>query len=248
MMPANNRMRVLHYRGREELFFLVNEGDEAYEGSVFLPVKGSVTAYDAWNNEILPCDAQSCPGGVHVALNLQPRKSLMLLVNAAMSADIPIHKASAQLDTLHGTEMKAFSRSVCRSIDYPHFGEAEAVILPDVLSRQMPDFSGYIRYDSTFKAQSNTPCFIVITEPCEAVEVFVNGISAGIQVTPAYIFDVSRLIQDGENHLRIELATTLERENLQLAGKSSREAAPTGLTGTVKVYRHGRSINEPVER
>ena len=51
-----------------------------------------------------------------------------------------------------------------------------------------------------------------ITDAGEDVEVFINGKSAGIQVLPPFRFDISNLLQDGKNSLRIEVATTLERE------------------------------------
>lgn len=41
---------------------------------------------------------------------------------------------------------------------------------------------------------------------------FVNGVSAGVQVVPVYRFDISELVKEGENEIAIELSTTLERE------------------------------------
>ena len=58
-----------------------------------------------------------------------------------------------------------------------------------------------------------------------------NGQSAGIQVVPPFVYDLRGLCRDRENTLRIEVATTLERERGQ-----TKKATPTGITGEVNLY------------
>ena len=89
-------------------------------------------------------------------------------------------------------------------------------------------FSGFIRYETRFTGPAQK---LEITDAYEAVEVFVNGKSAGIQVVPPFRFDLRGLAQDGENTLVIEIATTLERERGDIEN-----AAPTGITGKVALY------------
>ncbi|MFC5630841.1 MULTISPECIES: hypothetical protein [Streptococcus] len=43
----------------------------------------------------------------------------------------------------------------------------------------------------------------------EAAEVFINGQSAGVKISPSYRFDTTGLFKDGENDLRIEVTNTL---------------------------------------
>ena len=40
---------------------------------------------------------------------------------------------------------------------------------------------------------------------------FVNGRSAGIQIVPDYLFDLTGYLNNGENRLEVIIATTLER-------------------------------------
>ena len=49
-----------------------------------------------------------------------------------------------------------------------------------------------------------------IEDAQEGVEVFLNGESAGIQIAPPFRWDLCGWA--GENRLRVEVATTLERE------------------------------------
>ena len=70
-----------------------------------------------------------------------------------------------------------------------------------------------------------------VTDAYEGVEVFVNGHSLGIQVAAPFVYDLRGYTVDGNNHLTIEVATTLEREN-----GNGKDAAPTGILGDVALY------------
>ena len=65
------------------------------------------------------------------------------------------------------------------------------------------------------------------------MELFVNGTSQGIQILPPFLYDITEAVKDGENDIRIEVATTLEREH----GANKGKQAPIGIYSTVKVYK-----------
>ena len=60
-----------------------------------------------------------------------------------------------------------------------------------------------------------------------------NGTSQGIQILPPFLYDITEAVQDGENDIRIEVATTLERER----GANKGKQAPIGIYSTVKIYQ-----------
>lgn len=74
---------------------------------------------------------------------------------------------------------------------------------------------------------------LFIPEAGEDVELFVNGTSQGIQILPSFLYDITEAVQDGENDIRIEVATTLERER----GANKGNQAPIGIYSTVKIYQ-----------
>ena len=78
-------------------------------------------------------------------------------------------------------------------------------------SREYPDFSGWIAYETSFAGKTGRQTILELTEVYESAEVFVNGRCAGRCICPPYRYDLTALLQDGENQLRIEVATTLER-------------------------------------
>ena len=226
--PAYPWLRCLRYRQETDRYLFVNEGAEPWTGTVTVPVSGPCYAYDAWENTLRAVDAQ--PQGDRTALSftLEPRHSLIVLFD---QPDRPL-KAEPPAPA-ERRELTSFFREVCRAAQYPQFGGGVPVTLPRPLSQDLPRFSGFARYTTEFRWERER-CELVITGECQAVEVFVNGVSAGRRIVPTYRFDLSDLVRRGKNQLVIQVATTLEREN---GGPLNRltggRPAPTGLTGQV---------------
>lgn len=220
--PASNRIRTLHSKGEEEILYLFNESDTVYEGTVQPPWKEETILYDAWENISSPLD-RNVDG---FQIRLRPSESCFLIKKEGY------HRVSN--DRFEGNQVKHplmdFQIGYCRSIDYPNFMEAKCAMVSTNFAEQYPLFSGFIRYSTSFDWRGSGNVALEITDAYEGVEVFVNGVSSGIQVIPAFLFDLTSLCRVGKNELRIEVATTLERENKQLDN-----AAPTGITGQVNL-------------
>ena len=140
-----------------------------------------------------------------------------------------------------GEEITQWTRRICPGIEHPHYGEAKQVCLPDNIAEELPDFSGFARYESSFQICENRKAVLEITDAAEGVEVFLNGKSLGIQIAPPFRYDLSEALQTGANHLVIEVATTLERQCFLLLddyGKmvTKPPVGKTGLCGSVRLY------------
>lgn len=235
LCPENNRVRVLQIHGDTELFFLTNEGSEEYDGTILLPgISGGVYRYDAWFNRTERADYEETEQGLNVSVHLAPRKS-GFLVCGDCSAPMYEEKKRGREIALSG-----FSRAVCEGASYPAFGETKSVVLPDALAEEQPEFSGFVRYETHFSLEEDTALVLVITDAEEGVEVFLNGESAGIQIVPEYVYELSG--KAGENTLAIEVATTLERQCYPLLeGYRKMLATPpvkgSGITGEAHLYR-----------
>ncbi|MCF0187427.1 MAG: hypothetical protein HUJ98_13195, partial [Bacteroidaceae bacterium] len=220
--PANNRIRVLHYKGEQELYMAVNEGTSSYQGRMSVSSEGEYKAYDPWSDCFVDVSLDD--------LNLGARKSLIFIKDAAPEVikDNSIPEKQVKLTQ--------FTRSICKGIDYPKFEGTKLVALPDDVSKEDKMFSGFVRYETRFSGFKGQKTVIKVTEPAEAIEVFVNGKSCGIQIVPDYIFDVTEYVCDGENSLTMEMATTLGRENsksFRAKFMGGKDEAPTGITGEV---------------
>lgn len=217
LTPANNRVRAMYYVGKQEFYYLFNEGQTAYRGTVTLP-EGEYYFYDAWHDRNQSLDVE----GGKVQIELPPLTSALIICGMLPDkAWIPAPRGEKLLLT-------NFKQSVCRAIEYPLFGGARFISALDSYAFTDPKFSGIIRYETSFSCPAQT---LEITEAYEGVEVFVNGTSLGIQVTAPFVYDLRGLVKDGENRLTIEVSTTLERERSRFKINT-----PTGITGDVALY------------
>ncbi len=67
---------------------------------------------------------------------------------------------------------------------------------------------------------------------------FVNGASAGIQIVPKFLYDLTPLLSKGENGIAVEVATTAERDAYKRTNPITRMIAgkpktKSGITGRV---------------
>jgi hypothetical protein len=233
--PPNNRLRYLHYQNNGDIYLFVNEGTEDYTGTIKVPSSENCSVYNAWHNCLEKIVSSPTPKGTKLSVRIEPRKSLVVIFGD--TGNFPLYEPPL----LEGGEIPvtAWNRSTCRSIEYPAFGLSCPVVFPDSLAEERPDFSGFVRYETVFQLDEEKSLMLEITGAAEGVEVFVNGTSVGIQIVPPFRYDLSGLVQKGENHLAIEVATTLEREryagmvNPMEKAMAGEPACGSGITGTV---------------
>ena len=230
VQPASDRLRMLHIQGESDMFFLVNEGDSVYEGAVKLPLVGECFGYDPWHNTCFPLRQRD---GI-VALRIEPLKSLFLVFGEPHDLTCP-PEYDGYVCRLH-----TWQRSICEGVEYPNFRDTKAVSLPDDVAEELPKFSGFVRYETTFPAMEHQNMLLQISDASEGVEVFLNGTSLGIQIAPPMQYDLRNHLVSGENQLVIEVATTLERQAYPMLKGFSKMTAPkpsgcSGLNGTVEL-------------
>lgn len=217
LAPSNNRIRAMHYIGEREFYYLFNEGELTYSGTVNLPA-GEYYRYDAWHDR---CEVLEAQDG-QLSISVAPSQSCFIMCGPApASVYTPAPRGEKIL-------LMRFAQSVCRGVNYPNFSSATEISVLESYALTDKKFSGIIRYDAAFDYPAKT---LEITDAYEGVEVFLNGQSLGIQVTAPFVYDLRDRTKNGNNHLTIEVATTLEREN-----GNGKDAAPTGIVGDVALY------------
>jgi hypothetical protein len=225
--PQNNRIRVMHYIDENDIYYFFNEGETIYNGTVTVPTKGKAYVYNAWDNCLNKINNKQKEDGTELVVSLEPSKSLIVLFEdideSLLTESIKISGSKMSLEK--------FRQSVCRSIEYPKFNREKEISTLESYSIIDKKFSGFIRYETNVEIEPCRHIILEITEAYEGVEVFVNGVSAGIQVVPAFVFDITSLCVSGQNSIMIEVATTLEREN-----KKAESDSYTGITGEVNIY------------
>ena len=230
--PSSKRIRLLEIQGDTPILMIVNEGTAPWTGTVS-PAFGDEEyfLYDAWENRCLP--AEKANEGI--LLTVKPLKPLFLVSGPCKAAFRILPEPDREI------ELTGWQRAVCEGAEYPNFSDTIATTLPDgqQLAETAPEFSGFVRYDTCFDLEEPGTLRLEIEDASEGVEVFLNGESAGIQIAPPFIYELAG--KKGKNHLRVEIATTLERECYpMLEGYSKMLASPpacaSGLTGTVRLF------------
>jgi hypothetical protein len=135
-----------------------------------------------------------------------------------------------------------WTRSLCTSNEYPAFGDPEPIVVPDTLTEEMSEFSGFACYETTFVLDNPKALLLEISDTIGSVEVFMNGDTAGMQVKPPYHYDLSSLAWQGKNHLAIEVAINMGRkykvtkEKIKGKAKYSKRIKNPDIIGSVKLY------------
>ncbi len=240
LIPPSHRIRYLHYINGASVYYLVNEGDQRYQGEVLLPEAGSVYRYDAWRNRIFWVKSQDCEGGMRVSVTMDPMESVILVLDEAGEEELG---TDFDYTDLKKYPIVSWKRGICRALEYPCVQKEKLISLPDHLEEEEPEFSGFVRYMSHISMQEfseRKAIYLEITDAAEGVELFVNGVSAGIQIVPTYRYDITQLLREGENEIIIEVATTLARSVEEHRGKSSRPQIPintkSGICGEVCLW------------
>ena len=235
--PQNDRLRLLTVQGDTMMVLAVNEDTAPCTGTLTLPgLSGPCCWYDPWANRCEPADATGTPDGLCVAVNILPLQPRVLVLGEP-PAGAALYTA---LQAGESIPLTGWTRATCEGAAYPSFGSAVPVTLPDDLAAEQPEFSGFVRYETTFTLDTPAALRLEITDAAEGVEVFLNGESAGIQIAPPFAYDLAG--RTGENILAIEVATTLERQCYPLLDGYRKMLAPkptggSGLTGSVALYR-----------
>ena len=102
----------------------------------------------------------------------------------------------------------------------------------------LPDFSGTLRYERTFRADGASPLALDLGDAYEAVQVWVNGALVGEKICPPYFFEIpEKALRRGENALRIEVTNTLVKAQHGDPFARWFVQDPTGLVDPVTLYK-----------
>lgn len=238
-------LRFLHYKKDSHFYLFTNENmSTCYKGSVTIKKAAKVYGYDAWRNECYEVNYTNKEDVTVIDIEVAPYESVILIAENE-EADLSIKKRGKvrEEQLLEGS----WTVSLASAKEYPNFHSEREVDRLENVGLTYPDFSGLIRYEHTFEVDEKHAAqraYLHIEEAYEGVEVWINGRSHGIQVAPPFRFEVADSIRKGSNFLRIEVATTLERErhyappipgDFMASMKKTPILAPSGILGQVKI-------------
>lgn len=198
-----------HYIKREEdIYFFFNESvTECVDTVVSIPLPDGrrLYRYDAFTDHYYETDADENV----IRLMLQPYES------AAYVAAREKKGIRRQLETNFDHCEEILSKWTISYADPFSYPNASVIlegseVLPVSSIDGYDDKAGTAIYETDFyKPLGTKTVYLDLGAVYETAEVFVNGSSAGIKIAPPYCFDISALLKEGKNALRIEVTNTL---------------------------------------
>jgi len=239
-----------HYKKNQHLYMLQNESSyEVFRGQIELPTGEHEQAiiYDAFEQTFERLKVTKIDKVNYIELELHPYQSCVIIpCTEQQASSYPYYMPLT--DKLAGCR-KQFDLSsnwtyaLTDNASYPKFSESNLMEQLVPISRLHPMFTGIIRYEKTFEYdQTSDQQWLVFDAIYEAVELWVNEQYVGMKIATPYIFELSGFLKLGTNQLRIEIATTLDRDRLQQPEPpfqlTHEPMEPTGMFGNVILMKN----------
>jgi hypothetical protein len=207
-----------HYKKENDVYMFQNESAHGtFSGEIELPVGESAIVYNVLENTFEPLQVKKDNGKSIIHLELKPYESCVVIVSNEAQAmefrgyrpfSIKLSECSETLDL-----SEDWNYSLVKNIEYPNFGEVKSMKELVPISKEYPTFTGIIKYEKTIELAEVPKQGIVTFEYIyEAVEIWINDEYIGMKVCPPYVFDIANYLREGTNTIRVEVATTLDRD------------------------------------
>ena len=225
-----------HYqKNGADIYFFTNQSTKhTVENTVVFPMAKEAVLFDAMTGNRYQAEQTVTGNGCEVSLYLQPYESIFVLFGGetaqAVRPDIRKFTKEYPVDgtwcvsTLTAGETGEF-------IKQP-FDAPGNLAVPG----KLPDFSGTIRYETTFTCNDTGKAFLDLGAVYETAIVTVNGTEIGTRICPPYQLEIPEgILKQGENTLTVEVINTLVKENHDNPFDKYFPQEPTGLIGPVTV-------------
>ena len=206
--PKHPDIRCYHGgNGREDVYFLFNSSTwAAFDGEVKTGNVQNCYRYDAMDNRLYRHHSKN--GSIRI--KLAPCESALFLLS-----EENLQAYEEPKEPVHTIPLKANWRISYQSGEgFVPYMETNALD-----GFEKPGYSGTIRYECTVM-EDIAPERILLELPQvrETAAVWCNGQFAGNAIAAPFAFDLTQGWQKGENHLRIDVVTTMEQKVLAASG------------------------------
>lgn len=181
--PPQKELRTARFmRAGVWCWLLVNEGSKRLETTITLPVKERLGQYDLWEGKAWKSGGQAVDGGTELALVLEQRESVLLFV--------------------------------CAEETYARLPEREEFRLPapSFVLQEENRREGKKRYTACLQIDGSMLLhqhLTIAVEAEEMAELEINGVLAGVGFWPPQVFDLTGLLNEGENQLTLTVTGSL---------------------------------------
>ena len=219
-------LRVRHARRDDaDAFMLVNESmSEAFDGTVLLPVSGPGVRAELYADAFYVVDAEEG----RLPLRLGPGESTILIFGSGAPEALSARPEIRSCEPMNAGWTLAL---------IPAGGESQPARALEKLYNVCgmdgdPDFSGTMRYETTFAVRSGAKG-IDLGLVGECVRAELNGRDLGWRIDAPYVY-FNDALREGENHLVLEVVNNLVHRNPDPFSHFV-QLTPSGLLGPVRI-------------
>lgn len=193
-------LRYYHYTRNNAHIYMFSNEDINNEINTKLKLSafegGKYIEYDAFENTAVVKESDS-----EIELNLPSYHSRLIIFGEVDFNEIP------KLEETKVTEEKIFNLEYKISVaernseEFKHYKTTDKLF--NITGRnELPDFSGHIKYETEFEAESGN-YILDLGYVGEVAELYINDKFVGEKLFPPYKFEVSDFIQNGKNKMTV---------------------------------------------
>ncbi|MEH7418020.1 glycosyl hydrolase [Neobacillus drentensis] len=207
-----------HYEKENHIYMFQNEsGHETFRGDIELSGGEFAIVYNGLENKFEKVTVRKENGKSIISLELKPYESCVLFVSdETLGGEYKKYNPySLKLNECDEARdiSKDWNYSLVKNIEYPNFGDVHQLKELVPISQEHPAFTGIIKYEKEIELKEVPNQGILSFEYIyEAVELWINDEYVGMKVCPPYVYDVANYLRKGTNTIRVEVATTLDRD------------------------------------
>lgn len=234
-----------HYFKEGNIYMFQNESAfETFSGEIELISGEKAIIYNGLENKFENLEVKNVNGKNRVFLELEPNESCIILENIDEEIEVEdtyVPLSEKLLQCKESIDLSTdWNYSMVKNKEYPNFGEVKKFEKLEPISKENPLFAGLIKYEKTFEVDEvKKDAYLSFEFVYEAIELWINDEYVGMKICPPYIFDIAKYLKKGENTIRVEVATTLDRDRFTRPEPPfimfHDTVDPTGMYGEIKL-------------
>ncbi len=225
-------LRYYHYEQEDgDIYLFVNEHPyDAVRTEVKIKNQNNCFTYNAMENRL---EKDNSP----LNLKLSPYESKIVIFPRTSAFTKPKAKEFQKVweYPVRGPYQVSFA-------SYPDFTDfKDTMILEGLKPLQevegKENFAGIVRYEFLAQALKTEQVTVILEGVTEGAKLWVNDEFTGKKICPPYRFDITKVLKEGMNRFRIEVSTTLVREQYDYLSQFM-VIEPIGITGNIIIKNY----------
>ncbi len=234
-------LTVYHYYKEGNVYMIQNESAyDTFSEEFELCVGDKAAIYNGLENKLEKIKVNNKDGKRSIYLELKPYESCIIFENIEDELEkyIPMSEKMLKLNKVLDISDK-WTVAKLKNKQYPNFKQYIMMDKLEPISDEDPLFTGIIRYEKKININNVNEAHLNFEHVFETMELWINDKYVGMKICPPYNYDISKFLINGENTIRVEVATTLDRDRFTRPDPpfiiSHDSIDPTGMFGNITI-------------